>query len=834
MNFLNKNEPSPYLFEYKDVCVWEMSLESHKITYLSPTIETISGIPFDTIIQSPSLWQKYIYPEDLNIFLGLQKELSDGKANLYEYRIIRPDGKIRWLMSRTFFKGAEHVFGITINITGLKESEHQLVSSMKNLEVITNALHLTSEVTITDSEGTILYANNKFCELSKYSLEELIGQNHRIIKSGYHDDEVYKAMWETITQGKVWHGEIKNKSKDGSFYWADSTIVPLLDENGTPYQFIAIRKDITKKKEYEETLYELNFHHPLTHLPNGRSIELQLDKLCQKQGDFAVLNIGIDFFKYINNHYGFQTGNQVLIEVSNRLKTIRQTTENIVSHFSGDEFIIVLRDLQNISQAIELAERILQIINTPILLQEESLSVTASIGISLFPTDGKNGVDLIEKAGIALAKGKAIRKNHYHLFQNLMDVESYKKLNLQNDIQTALENNEFFIQYQPKFNTSQKVIGAEALVRWEHPKWGTVSPNEFITIAEETGLIIRLGEWILRSVCYQMMEWKQKGLHLVPISVNFSPIQFSDEKITDFIFDLLKETKVNPKLLDFEITENIIFDSYEDVLQKMVILKQKGIRFSIDDFGTGYSSLKTLKQLNFDQLKIDRSFIKDIQSSADSLQITKATIQLAHQLDMKVVAEGVENKKQFDILQEHHCDYIQGYYLSKPLLAKDFEALITHGKLGRADTFLSLKKTVPNRRQFFRILFKYPLLGSLTIHYLHDKHVSIGSSSILIEDIGAGGLCYVSNIKFPINKEIILGITTTLFEKDLSLQGKNVWCKSLDDGLFQYGFKFNPEEFEKYGMVPLMDQLKLEYNKELLLPDCSFIKITDRAQFFHH
>jgi len=834
MNVLNENESRSYLYGSLDVCVWEMNLENHTITFVSPSIEKISGISSDRLIQSPSLWKNLIYPEDINIVSQMKEDITTGKPNLYEYRIIHRDGEIRWLMNQTFFKHKKHAVGITINITENKESESRLKTSMKNLEVITNALHLTSEVTITDSNGIILYANEKFCDLSKYSNDELIGQNHRIIKSGFHDDEVYKAMWETILQGKVWHGEIKNRAKDGTFYWADSTIVPVLDEEGIPYQYIAIRKDITKKKEYEATLHELTFHHPLTHLPNGRSIELQLDKLCQKQEDFAVLNIGIDYFKYINNHYGYQIGNQVLIEVSNRLKTIRQTTENIVSHFSGDEFIIVLRDMEDTKEAIQLAEKILQTINEPIYINDESLSVTASIGISLYPSDGKNGVDLIEKAGIALSKGKAIRKNQFHLFQHLMDIESYKKLNLQNDIKTALENNEFFIHYQPKFDTGKKVIGAEALVRWEHPIWGTVSPDEFICIAEQTGLIIKLGEWILRSVCTQMNEWKQKGVQLIPISVNFSPIQFSDEGITDYILNILEETNIEPELLDIEITENIIFESYEDVLKKMAILKQKGIMFSIDDFGTGYSSLKTLKKLNFDQLKIDRSFIKDIQSSADSLQITKATIQLAHQLDMKVVAEGVENINQFTILKEHHCDYIQGYYLSKPILPKEFEALITQGKTARAETFVTFKKSVPNRREFFRILFKYPLLGSLTIHHLHDKPLSIGSSSILIEDIGAGGLCYVSNIKFPINKEIILDITTTLFDKKLSLRGKNVWCKSVNDGLFQYGFKFNPEEFEEYGMVPLMNQLKIEYNKELLLPDCSFIKITDRAQFFHH
>ena len=268
-------------------------------------------------------------------------------------------------------------------------------------------------------------------------------------------------------------------------------------------------------------------------------------------------------------------------------------------------------------------------------------------------------------------------KNQYHLFTNLMDVESFKKFNLQNDIRKALENEEFFIEYQPKIETnSNEVIGAEALVRWEHPKWGTVPPNEFISIAEESGVIIKLGEWILRNVCEQMKEWNRKGLRQIPIAVNFSPLQFSDEKMTDMVLQILDETGINPKWLEIEITENVILDNNDDVMKKMTILTNKGVSFSIDDFGTGYSSLKTLNQLHFHLLKIDRSFIKDLHYNEGSLQITKAIIQLAHLLEMKVVAEGVDDPKQLSILKEQNCDYIQGYLFSKPIHPIEFEKLI--------------------------------------------------------------------------------------------------------------------------------------------------------------
>lgn len=414
-----------------------------------------------------------------------------------------------------------------------------------------------------------------------------------------------------------------------------------------------------------------------------------------------------------------------------------------------------------------------------------------------------------------------------------MDVASFKKFHLQNDLRKAMENEEFFIEYQPKIETrTHTIIGAEALVRWEHSKWGTVPPYEFISIAEKSGVIIKLGEWILRNVCEQIKEWNRKGLRQVPIAVNFSPIQFSDEKMTDIVLKILDDTGVNPKWIEIEITENLILENNDDVLEKMKILKNKGISFSIDDFGTGYSSLKTLNQLQFDLLKIDRSFIKDLHYNEGSLKITKTIIQLAHLLDLKVVAEGVDDMKQLSILDEQKCDYIQGYLFSKPIHPIEFEKLILNEKISQTNE-QKIDQSFENKRKYFRISFIYPLLGTMTVQYLNNKPVNIGSSSILIEDIGPGGLCYESQIKFPLNKDFVLGITTTILDHSLSFQGRNVWCKEVDNGLYQYGFKFNMGESERVDLVKLLNQLQVKYKKELLLPNSNFIQIENKANFFH-
>ena len=299
------------------------------------------------------------------------------------------------------------------------------------------------------------------------------------------------------------------------------------------------------------------------------------------------------------------------------------------------------------------------------------------------------------------------------------------------------------------------------------------------------------------------------------------------------VLRILQETDVNPKCLEIEITEQGILYDYEMITQKMKILRNVGISFAIDDFGTGYSSLKTLNQLKFDSVKIDRSFIKDIWRNEGSLQITKAIIQLAHNLNIKVVAEGVEDYHQFSILKEQNCDYIQGYLFSRPVAPLEFEKLMIDNPPVSEKLRLISKQSNENRRKYFRILFKYPLIGSMTVHLFNNKPVQIGNSPILIEDIGPGGLCYVTKIKFPINEGFVLGVETKILDTQLAFQGHNVWCKEVDDGLYQYGFEFNIEETDRTHLLRLLNQFQIKYKKDVFLPSCSFIKISNNAQFFN-
>jgi diguanylate cyclase (GGDEF)-like protein/PAS domain S-box-containing protein len=392
-------------------------MSNQTVRFLSSTPEKIFGISQEEFVEKPFHWRQLIHPDDLENLKNNQKELYSGLPIKHQYRIIRPDGEIRWLMNQTFPKKdpegqITYLLGITFDITVTKNYESQLETTNNELRDITNALHLTADVTITDTNGTITYANDKFCEISKYTREELIGQNHRLINSGYHSKEEYKKLWDTITQGQVWHKEVKNKAKDGTYFWSDSTIVPFLNEDGVPYQYIAIRKDITAKKENEEAIRKLAFEDILTQLPNIRSLETHLDKLCQnKENKFVVLLIGLDHFKSINDHYGFKTGDQVLIEVSKKLARVTSEQKNgFIFRCRGDEFSILLEGIDAIEQVTHLAEKILKIINRPIQIKDQVLYITATIGISCFPMDGNEGITLLEKAGLALNKGKSSGK----------------------------------------------------------------------------------------------------------------------------------------------------------------------------------------------------------------------------------------------------------------------------------------------------------------------------------------------------------------------------------------------------------------------------------------
>lgn len=526
-------------------------------------------------------------------------------------------------------------------------------------------------IMITDLTGHILYVNTTFCEVTGYHPEEIVGETLDILKSEMHDDSFYKLIWENIYETDYWQGEVYNKTKDGEIYlqWLDINVMK--NDMGEVTRFVFIYTDIQKHKQAQKEITFLAYHDPLTKLPNRLYANQYLHKLLnqakEQKNIIAVLYLDLDRFKQINDTFGHSSGDEVLRQAALRIeKCLRKS--DIVSRFGGDEFVCILSDISEKSDAEIVAKNIIQALSRPFNLNNMDTYTSASVGISFYPYDGNDVETLLTYADSAMYRAKNLGKNQYKLAQVEENAGAFEIMLLENGLREALEEDAFTLHYQPLLDIkTHEVNGFEALLRWEHPDYGTVSPADFISLAEKNGLIVPIGEWVLRTACRQNMAWQNAGYPPIRMAVNISAQQILDSNFLNTVLKILEETKMPARLLELEITETVLLQQTDATILILQQLREKGIRISIDDFGTGFSSLQYLKNFPVDTLKIDQSFIQDIDTNHNSHLITSAIYSLAHNLNMKVVAEGVETMQQLFKLNEPQCDEVQGFLFSKPI-----------------------------------------------------------------------------------------------------------------------------------------------------------------------
>lgn len=787
-----------------DDVVWSVSAEDSRSLYISPAIERIFGRPMADFSADPGLWLASVCPEDRErVSRATQEIMTTGTKDL-EYRIVRPDGEVRWLRDRgRLVKGTNdtplRLDGIATDITARKRTEELARKLMRAVE------DFGSSVIITDQEGTIEYVNPWFTRITGYTYDEVVGLNPRILKSGQRTVEDYRKLWETVLSGQQWRGEILNRKKSGELFWEYVVISPVKNNNGEITHLVSTQEDITERKLSEESLriwkraiessvnailitdatrtgnpityvnpaferitgysadevigtnpsflqgkdrdqpeieairlavkesqqgravlrnyrkdgtlfwnelvvapvrnengqvdhyvgvlndltdyktYEAQLEHQANHdaLTGMANRNLLRDRLTQdiayslrNKRTLAVLFIDLDRFKYLNDGFGHSIGDALLKSVAERLDSCvrRQDT---VARLGGDEFVLVLTDLAHENDVTPVLQKIMEHASKPFFVEEHELFVNYSIGVALYPRDGDSVDVLIKNADSAMYRAKEEGRNNFQYFTADMNAKAMERLLLESNLRHALERDELLLHYQPRMDLhSGEMTGAEALLRWNHPERGFLAPSSFIPVAEESGVIVQLGAWVLITACRQAMFWQEQTGKQIRIAVNLSTRQFQSHDLMETITTALESSGLEPRCLELEITESMIMQDIEKAIATLQRLKQLGVLLSVDDFGTGYSSLAYLKRFPIDALKIDKSFIHGVTSDPDDAAITKTIIAMAHEMRLGVIAEGVEKAEQLAFLNEHNCDEIQGYYYSKPIPPGEFSQLL--------------------------------------------------------------------------------------------------------------------------------------------------------------
>ncbi|WP_419796882.1 MAG: EAL domain-containing protein [Terasakiella sp.] len=566
----------------------------------------------------------------------------------------------------------------------LEERSQALRASQNSLHLAHKIIEASLDgIIIVNSQGKIDYVNPTFTHVTGYSSDEAVGQTPALLKSGRHEENYYTEMWQQLQIDGYWQGEIWNRRKNGEVYPEWLTITAIRNDAGDIYQYAGIFCDISERKNQENQIRRLAYFDELTKLPNRRLFSDRLNMAVARSKRhherLAIMFVDLDHFKKINDTLGHNTGDALLVEAAERLKHCTRD-EDTVARMGGDEFILLFPDIESVDEVTKVAQRIVEAFSDPFIVDQQNLFVTASLGISVFPDDGEDTETIIKNADVAMYRSKDAGRSTFNLFNASFTDQSLRQLEIETALRGAIAHDEFELYFQPQAAAGDgTIVAAEALLRWHNEKIGEIGPAEFIPIAEEIGIISKIGEWVLTKACCQIREWQDKGYPALTVAVNIAPEQIKDNTFPLFVENILEQFELSGRCLEIEITEGSFIDDPEQVKTNLFALKEIGVRIAIDDFGTGYSNLGYLRNLPIDHLKIDQSFIRGMFQEEGNRQLISTMIAMSENLGMHSIAEGVEDQVQADFLSQGGCSLLQGYLLSRPEPAATFERHLKNG-----------------------------------------------------------------------------------------------------------------------------------------------------------
>lgn len=682
-------------------------------------------------------------------------------------------------------------------------AEQALTMKTKEFEQVKSFLNDLVAVLFIDHKGKILDVNDTFCKLIKERREKLVGESYHQLISTSHSTDFIVQMWGTLASGEVWNGYLSHRAKDYSVNHLKTTIIPFLDENQNPYQYMIIQEEAeaAEKESIEGTRQERD---QLTGLLSREHFEVALQEALKQRRKLALFAFNIEKFTVLNDMFGLDIGDLVLKEVANRLKIMSNTVARVI----GDEFLLLCDQYESDAELDEYATYVLKLLKEPFIIEGFHLNVNVGIGISQFPNDGDGVETLINNCRVALRYQRDPFAAPINYYSRTIDEKHVKSIQIANDIHHALLQEQLLVYYQPRVEIQTgRLQGAEALVRWKHPDFGLVDPGDFLPYAEEVGLVVPISEWVLEQACRQNKHWQENGYPPIVISVNISPKHLVRRNFVDKVKTVLEKTNLDPAWLEIELTEDVPIKGSSQVYEAVNGLKELGISVALDDFGSGFLTFNDVKMLNFDTLKIDRTYAKNLADNPVNATILTSLIQLGEGLQKKVVVEGIETERDLQCLKTLGRIDVQGYVFSQPVQTEEFEQFFITNEFEITGTLETKREENENRRQYFRINLPFPLKTKVSIDSNNNTGKKTTLTEVLVDDIGPGGLKFLSATRLPVRSNLLLSFELNLTERREKILGKIVRAHALPNGVTAYGVEFILNEVERDSLISVLHRL---------------------------